>query len=634
MLTNNGELQFAASSLFPIMLAINLIYGTILWALFRKDRSISVNFWIKGCFYFCLGTFLIAIRFHLPLFLGYALGNFCIAYSHLMCFQSMENMASGLNKKHYEVKFLCLLYGVGFIPLKYNDVNPDLMALYIGISTLVLHLWIFLKLINLSKNVPNIFSKLISYCYLISSVIWLFRIFLSQHYGFGESVDPGFINWLTLLMLTLIFPMKHSFFFGLELIQKNNQLKEITLLSKEKDELLIQLAAEKNIAEKANLTKNQFLANVSHEIRTPLHGLIGLLSIALRSPMSGEIKKSIDKALYSSKALLHVLNDILSFSKIEAGVVEINREPLRLQQLFDDVSDLFSISAVNKNIDLRFDLDSKIPEILIGDFFKLRQVLFNLVGNSIKFTQHGFIEVKANLEHIDDKSALIIISVKDSGIGIPSEFLEDIFQPFRQIDNSSTRNYDGLGLGLPIVQSLLKTMSSQLIMKSQPGKGTEASFQLCLEISSNLQSDQMGSKSHGLGMNLATTQVESLAGKRVLVAEDNPINIEVMKHYLEFLKINAFFVQDGYQCLEELERNSYDLVLMDIQMPNLDGVHTTVQIRLIERLKELPIIGLSAAIAQEDREKSLRSGMNDYLVKPFELEDLAQMIFKYMNDKK
>jgi signal transduction histidine kinase/CheY-like chemotaxis protein len=633
MLSNNGELQFAAVSLFPVMLAINLIYGTILWALFRKDNSIAVNFWIKGCFYFCLGTFLIAIRFHLPLFLGYALGNFFVAYSHLMCLQSMESLTSKLTKKHYVVKFLCLLYGVGFIPLKYNDMNPDVMALYIGISTLVLHFWIFSKLINLSKKSTNLFAKLITYCYLISSVIWLFRIFLSQYYGFGESMDPGFINWLTLLMLTLIFPLKHSFFFGLELIQKNNQLKEVTLLSKEKDELLIQLATEKNIAEKANLTKNQFLANVSHEIRTPLHGLIGLLSIVLRSPMSEEIKKSLDKALYSSKALLHVLNDILSFSKIEAGVIDINREPLRLQQLFDDVSDLFSISAVNKKIDLRFDLDPKIPEILIGDFFKLRQVLFNLVGNSIKFTRHGFIEVKANLEYIDHQTASIIISVKDTGIGISAEFLEDIFQPFRQIDNSSTRNYDGLGLGLPIAQSILKMMKSQLIMKSQPGIGTEVSFLLSLETSSNVQSDQMNLKSEGREINLTSLQLESLVGKRVLVAEDNPINIEVIGHYLEFLKMDAHFVQDGHQCLEELARDAYDIVLMDIQMPNLDGVHTTIQIRLMERLKELPIVGLSAAISQEDREKSLRSGMSDYLVKPFELETLAQMIFKYINPK-
>jgi CheY-like chemotaxis protein len=260
-------------------------------------------------------------------------------------------------------------------------------------------------------------------------------------------------------------------------------------------------------------------------------------------------------------------------------------------------------------------------------------VLFNLVGNSIKFTRHGFIEVKANLEHIDDQNASIIISVKDSGIGISSEFLEDIFQPFRQIDNSSSRNYDGLGLGLPISQSILKMMNSQLIMKSEQGVGTEASFQLCLETSSNVQSDQMSIKSNGLEMNLVTTQLESIVGKRVLVAEDNPINVEVIKNYLEFLKMDVHCVQDGYHCLEELERNSYDIVLMDIQMPNLDGVHTTIQIRLVERFKELPIIGLSAAIAQEDRENSLRSGMNDYLVKPFELEDLAQMIFKYINHK-
>ncbi|BDW10875.1 hypothetical protein PSHI8_09570 [Polynucleobacter sp. SHI8] len=392
-----------------------------------------------------------------------------------------------------------------------------------------------------------------------------------------------------------------------------------------------QLEAEKNVAEKANLTKSQFLANVSHEIRTPLHGLIGMLSIVLRSPMSEEIKKSLDKALYSSKALLYVLNDILSFAKIEAGKIEANIEPFRLKHLFDDVSDLFLISATDKKIELRFDLDPKIPEVLMGDFFKLRQVLFNLIGNSIKFTRHGSIDVHARLEKIEDQKVILTISVKDTGVGISSESMEEIFQPFRQLDNTNTRNYDGVGLGLSIVQSILNTMNSPLNIKSQPGVGTEASFELCLEIPSKLQSDSINLKPNPQDPGLILIAKDMLVGKRILVAEDNPINVEVIRHYLEFMKIDADFVLDGNECLEAIEKNSYDLVLMDIQMPNIDGIQTTSQIRSNEKFKDLPIVGLSAAIAAEDREKSLRSGMNDYLVKPFEINELAEIIQKYLN---
>ena len=631
MFLNNGELQFAATSLFPVMLIINLIYGIIFWGLFRKDNLKEVDFWIKGCFYFSIGILLVSTRELIPLFLGYAIGNFLIFYSHLMCFRSMQYMACGSNKKNDMMKLFCVFYGLGIIYLKTYHDDPNLIALYVGVSNCLFHSWIFFKLFRIRKHISNLFAELIAYCYLTSWLLWVIRVFLAKYYGIGESLDPGFINWLTLLLLTMIFLIKHAFFFGLQLFRKNNQLDEITRLSSEKDDLMSQLETEKNAAEKANLTKSQFLANVSHEIRTPLHGLIGMLSIVLRSPMSEEIKKSLDKALYSSKALLYVLNDILNFAKIEAGKIEANIEPFRLKQLFDDVSDLFLISATDKKIELRFDLDPKIPEVLMGDFFKLRQVLFNLIGNSIKFTRHGSIDVHAHLEEIEDQKVILTIRVKDTGVGISSESMEEIFQPFRQLDNTNKRNYDGVGLGLSIVQSILNTINSRLNIKSQPGVGTEASFEICLEIPSKLQYDSINLKENPQDPGLILIAKDMLVGKRILVAEDNPINVEVIRHYLEFLKIDADFVLDGNECLEAIEKNSYDLVLMDIQMPNIDGIHATSQIRSNEKFKDLPIVGLSAAIAAEDREKSLRSGMNDYLVKPFEINELAEIIQKYLN---
>ena len=631
MLSINADFQFAATSLFQVMLIISLIYGLIFWGLFRKDNLIEVNLWIKGCFYFCIGTLLVSTRELIPLFLGYAIGNFLIFYSHFMCFRSMEYMACGSYKKHDIIKLLFVFYGLSFIFLKTYHNDPNLIALFVGVSNFLFHSWMFAKLFRMRRSIPNFFAELIAYCYLASLFTWGIRIFLAQYYGFGESLDPGFVNWLSFLLLTMIFLVKHSFFFGLQLVRKSNQLDEITRLSSEKDDLMSQLEVEKHVAEKANLTKSQFLANVSHEIRTPLHGLIGMLSIVLRSPMSEEIKKSLDKALYSSKALLYVLNDILNFAKIEAGKIEANIEPFRLKQLFDDVSDLFLISATDKKIDLRFDLDPKIPEVLMGDFFKLRQVLFNLVGNSIKFTRHGSIDIHARLEKIEDQQVTLTISVKDTGVGISSESIEEIFQPFRQLDNTNTRNYDGVGLGLSIVQSILDAMNSQLNIKSQPGVGTDASFELCLVMPSNAQSDSINLKFNSQDPSLILIAKELSVGKRILVAEDNPINVDVIRHYLEFLKIDTDFVIDGNECLEAIEKYPYDLILMDIQMPIIDGIQATSQIRSNEKFKDLPIVGLSAAIAAEDREKSLRSGMNDYLVKPFELNELAEIIQKYLN---
>jgi hypothetical protein len=483
---------------------------------------------------------------------------------------------------------------------------------------------------RMRKLISNTFATLIAYCYLFSSLIWLLRVVLSQRYGFGESIDPGFINWFLLLLLTMNFIVKHSFFFGLMLEKKNNQLDKFNRLVSEKNDLLEQLGSEKTRAENANLAKSQFLANVSHEIRTPLHGLIGLLSSVIRSPMSEEIRKSLDKALYSSKTLLHVLNDILNFSKIDSGVVEVKTEPFSIKQLFDDVSDLFLVAATDKNIQLRFDLDSHIPEPLTGDFFKIRQVLFNLVGNSIKFTSHGFIEVKAHLEKINNQQASFSITVKDSGVGISAEYLEEIFEPFRQIDNSSSRHYDGVGLGLAITQKILSLMDSKLLIKSQIDVGSEASFHLRLPIDQQVPFGSLKLQANPQSGELSFLSQDSLSNIRLLVAEDNPINVEVIRQYLGFLKINAHFVTDGQACIDELKRNQYDMVLMDLQMPNLGGIDATSQIRMIQAFKDLPIIGLSASIGEDDREKSVRSGMNDYLVKPFELDELAKIIMKHI----
>ena len=623
----NSQFSFATESLFPIMFAINLMFGLVLFTVFRREDNNAVLFWMSACFVFCLGGLLISTRNYLPVVIGYSLSNSLILLSHYLNLRSIEIFNYGKSRRYLWAELFCIIYGLGFIFIKQKN-SPELVASYVSICNFVFQIWIFIKLISMRGFALNKFSNLIAYCYLVGSLIWLLRLYLSKVYSFGESTDPGFANWLTLLTLVLILLLRHFFFLALLLTKSSQQLNNISELIHEKDQLMIELAHEKSVAELANKAKGQFLANVSHEVRTPLHGLIGMVSILLKSTMTEEIKKSLDKVLYSSKALLFILNDILEFSKIDAGIVKIHNEPFVVKNLLNDVVDFFSIPIASKNIDLRLEIDPSIPHDVKGDFYKLRQVLFNLIGNSIKFTETGYVMVKARLDHLDGQWVTFTLMVIDTGIGISPNDIEEIFKPFNQIDNTNTRKYDGIGLGLSISQSILKNMGSELVMKSQQNIGTEASFQLRLERSLMIESKPPLLKNQQITS--VSFNFSSLEGHHILVVEDNLINIEVLRQYLNFLKIKVDCVTDGLLCLDALQNHQYDLILMDIQIPNLDGIQTTKKIRAMNQFTDIPIIGLSAGFAKKDREIGLESGMNDFLVKPFEVEDLAKLLMRYI----
>ncbi len=610
-----------------MMVAINVMFGLVLATLFRREDNRAVFFWMMACFSFCIGALLISTRNNLPVVIGYSISNCLILLSHYLNFRSIEIFNNGKSPRYLWAELFCILYGLGFIFLKEKN-SPELIASYVGICNMVFQFWIFIKLFSMRGFAPNKFSNLIGYCYLVGSLIWLLRLVLSNLYGFGESSDPGFANWLTLLILVLIVLLRHFFFLALLLTKSTEQLNNIGLLVKEKDMLLQDLSLKKAEAEMANSAKSQFLANVSHEIRTPLHGLIGMVSMLLKSTMTEEIRKPLDKVLYSSKALLFILNDILEFSKIDAGIVIVHNEPFSVSNLFNEVADFFTIPTANKNIDLLVEVDSSIPHDVKGDFYKLRQVLFNLVGNAVKFTETGSVLLKARLDHLDGQWATLTMIVTDTGIGIPPKDIEEIFKPFNQIDNTNSRKYDGVGLGLSITQSLLQNMSSKLVMKSQLNIGTQASFQLRLERSSIIEPKPDALKDQQI--NSESLNLSPLEGRHILVVEDHLINIEVIRQYLNFLKIQVHCVTDGLQCLDALQKNTYDLILMDIQIPILDGVQTTKKIRAMYQFADIPIIGLSAGFAKKEREIALESGMNDFLVKPFEIEDLAQLLVKYI----
>lgn len=634
-----NELFFIASSL--------ILWGLVIISLpfFKADKDTASTYWFWALIALALAYFFFAIASTTFIAL-LTIANICFVASHLYFALFARALFKPVTQKWKYLSLLGLLvFGIVFEILRQKGSFVSRVSL-VGITSILCMLCTFITfaVFGFKKSKQLKFVFIATILGLIFGLARMALLYLDPPPAninlYQESVISTLLRlcWFAFQVLSYIavigyFIEKISVdrtTFALER-QKNaglsQELQNVNQLLEEKNELLHALNLEKIKSEKANEAKGQFLANISHEIRTPLHGVIGLVSVILKSPMSEEIKKSLGKVLYSSKALLLILNDILDFSKIEAGFIEIHQEPFKMKHLMDDVQDLFLIPATDKGIELRFVIDPDTPEVMMGDFYKLRQVLFNLVGNAIKFTQQGYVEVKVRVDQIKEDSVRLRIVVQDSGIGISETDLQGIFEPFNQLDNTNTRRYDGVGLGLPITRNILRKMGSDLMLKSQPGVGTESFFEIRLEINPSIPYIHRAMEAFSQEQ-VSDLQYPSLVGRRVLVAEDNPINTEVVRQYLDFLKVESYFVTDGNQCLEALKSQTFDGVLMDIQMPHLDGIQATYQIRMIAELRDLPIIGLSAGGADNNRDEAVQSGMNDFLVKPFEVVALAQVLMK------
>ena len=396
-------------------------------------------------------------------------------------------------------------------------------------------------------------------------------------------------------------------------------------------ETLDSLEAEKKKADIANIAKSQFIARMSHEIRTPLNGIIGLTSLALRSPLSKEIQDYFDQIHFSSNSLLKILNEVLDFAKLESGKMNIEKVSFRLSNLIEESKNLFTPSATLKNNTLVFEIDPKIPNQLIGDESHIRQIIFNFLGNAIKFTSDGTITLKVKLNRILNKHADLHFSIEDSGIGINIEDFPKIIRPFEQADDSISRRFGGTGLGLSICQELLYLMNSNLQITSSEGKGSVFSFHLNLGIDSvNTSIEENRSSNTSLATNNDLLNLSHLQNKLVLVAEDNPINLEVISQMLKILKINFKSAVNGIECIEQINKGNFDLILMDIQMPILDGYATTQKIRAMEDFKNIPIIGVSAGISNDNHQLYFQRGINDTLNKPFTLEELHNVLVKWL----
>jgi PAS domain S-box-containing protein len=408
-------------------------------------------------------------------------------------------------------------------------------------------------------------------------------------------------------------------------ITERRKIEEDARVAKE---VADRLAISEKTAKETSRLKSEFLATMSHEIRTPINGVIGMTGLLLDTSLSAEQTDYAESVQRSAEVLLTVINDILDFSKVEAGKLEFEDIVFDLQRVLEDTRKALSFAADKKGIQLVNNLAADLPLHVRGDPGRFRQVLTNLVSNAIKFTAEGSVKISVSSRDCGDSAQLIIVEVEDSGIGISELAMGRMFTAFSQADASTSRKYGGTGLGLSISKSFVEKMGGKIGVKSTEGVGSNFWFNVPLGKVVNAPKE--------LSVQPSSLEPADLKGLRVLVAEDNVVNQKIALKMLEKMGIRADAVANGAEVLEALLTIPYDLILMDCQMPEMDGYKATQLIRTDKKtaVREIPIIAMTANALAGDREKCLAAGMDDYVSKPVKARDLAEVIRKWVKARK
>jgi signal transduction histidine kinase/CheY-like chemotaxis protein len=380
-----------------------------------------------------------------------------------------------------------------------------------------------------------------------------------------------------------------------------------------------ELEIAKDEALKTSELKSKFISNVTHELRTPLYGVVGISSLLLENnTLSNRDKKHLKSLKYSGDYLLNLVNDILQVGKMEANKIELKNVSVNLKEVLDDITNSFSYRLVETNNKIKISIDTNVPHQIKCDKVRLSQILINLIGNSVKFTSSGVINLRVKLLSLDTKNVGLCFEVEDNGAGIPKEKFDVIFDNFSQLDDSNV-NYQGTGLGLSITKNLIELFGSEIRLESTLNVGTKVSFEVDFELDNNI-SEVNAEDAQSMVKKLSNTKSQY----KILVAEDNKINQVVTKNLLKKKGYSCTIVQNGKEAVEEVKANEFDLVLMDINMPVMDGNEATKAIRQFD--KALPIVALTASDIDEIRQSCMTIGYNDIVIKPFDNYEFFQII--------
>jgi two-component system sensor histidine kinase/response regulator len=406
------------------------------------------------------------------------------------------------------------------------------------------------------------------------------------------------------------------------------QVDELGKARKAMLNILEDLEVARQAADSAAQAKADFLANMSHEIRTPMNAIIGFSNLAMKTELDRKQRDYLSKIQQSGKHLLGIINDILDFSKIEAGKLPVEHTDLELEEVLENVSNLVSEKTAAKGLELIFNIEKGTPNYLLGDPLRLGQILVNYANNAVKFTEQGEVIVSARVVEETDHDCLIRFAVSDTGIGLTQEQIGKLFQSFQQADMSTSRKYGGTGLGLAISKKLAELMGGAVGVESEYGKGSTFWF------TARLGKGVARAKNVDQQAETAIVNLAAIKGSSILLVEDNEFNQQIASELLTDAGFKVDVAENGQKSIEMLDKRAYDIVLMDMQMPVMDGVTATREIRRDERFKDLPILAMTANVMDTDIEKCRAAGMWDHIGKPIDPDELFGKLVKWMKPRK